>query len=351
MNLLPLLIYTLCYHTRKMKKTISKEEHIEILKNENFSRITLSFYKYVSIKDLSEMKVVLKDKLKELNCRGRIYIAKEGINAQMNVPTHNFNELDEFIQSIPEFRGISFKRAIEEKESSSFIKLHIRIRDRIVADGITDETFDASNTGEYVTAKEMNKHIENNGLVIDIRNSYETSIGHFKGAKCMNVDSFKEQISKLEKEFKDKKEEKIVLYCTGGIRCEKASAWMKHNGFKNVSHIRGGIIDYAQQVKDKVLPNYFMGKNFVFDERIAEKISDDVLTKCSICKVKDCDTFHNCANQTCNMLFISCKECSKERKGYCSRICNRLDVLPVRMKEMILRRNGKREMFKKRWTI
>ena len=210
----------------------NKTELLADLAREDFSRKTLSFYKYVKIENPQEMRDMLFDKLSELKCLGRIYIAHEGINAQMNVPEHNWDAFNSFLQNITEFTGVPYKFAVEEKGSSSFLKLIIKVREKIVADGLDDSTFDPANTGEYALAEEVNDMINRGTTVIDMRNMYEAAIGHFENAKIMNVDTFREQLQKVHEMFKDKKNEDVLLYCTGGIRCEKASAWMKHNGFK-----------------------------------------------------------------------------------------------------------------------
>ncbi len=308
--------------------TKSKEELLEILKKENFPRKTLSFYRYVKIADPKEMRDFLFDKFGELNCLGRIYIAHEGINAQLNVPEHNWTGFDNLIQSIPEFAGVPFKLAVEEKGMSSFLKLIIKVKDKIVADGLDDASFNPADTGAYADAEEVNRMIDKGVTVIDMRNFYEAMIGHFKGAKIMQVDTFREQLAKVHEMFRNKKDEEVLLYCTGGIRCEKASAWMKHNGFKNVKHIKGGIIDYAHQVKEKGLPNKFLGKNFVFDERMGEKIGDEIISYCQICKERKCDDYLHCKNLLCHVLFIGCKECVDHLNGYCSLWCKVADRIP-----------------------
>ncbi len=309
----------------------SKEELLEILKKENFNRKTISFYKYVKIADPKMMRDFLFDKFTELNCLGRIYVANEGINAQMNVPEHNFQAFDNFIQNIPEFIGVPYKVAIEEKQkdiASSFLKLIIKVRPKIVADGLDDSTFDPSDTGAYATAEDVNSMIDRGVTVIDMRNFYEAMIGHFKGAKIMNVDTFREQLQKVHDMFRDKKDEEVLLYCTGGIRCEKASAWMKHNGFKNVKHIKGGIIDYAHQVKERGLENKFLGKNFVFDERMGEKVGDEIISYCQVCEDKLCDDYIHCENKFCHILFICCENCKNHLNGYCSFWCKVAGVVP-----------------------
>lgn len=313
----------------------NKQELLADLSKEDFKRKTLSFYRYVRIENPQEMRDMLFDKLSELKCLGRIYVAHEGINAQMNVPEHNWEAFNSFIQNIPEFSGVPYKVAVEEK-GSSFLKLIIKVRQKIVADGLDDTTFDPSNTGEYALAEEVNAMIDRGTTVVDMRNIYEAAIGHFENAKIMNVDTFREQLQKVHEMFKDKKDEEVLLYCTGGIRCEKASAWMKHNGFKNVKHIKGGIIDYAHRVKELGLQNKFKGKNFVFDERMGEKIGDEIISYCQVCEREKSDDYLHCKNLSCHLLFIVCKKCEKNLDGYCSRICQICDKFPKKVNQFFV---------------
>ncbi len=320
----------------KKVNTKSKEELLVDLSKEDFSRRTVSFYRYVKIKDPKEMRDFLFDKFTELGCLGRIYVAHEGINAQMNVPEYNWEKFDKFIQGIKEFAGVPYKIAVEEKGKSSFLKLIIKVRPKIVADGLDDSTFDPANTGAYAEAEEVNDMIARGVTVIDMRNMYEAAIGHFENAKIMDVDTFREQLAKVEDMFKDKKDEEVLLYCTGGIRCEKASAWMKHNGFKNIKHIKGGIINYAHRVKELGLQNKFRGKNFVFDERMGEKVGDEVIAFCQICEKNKCDDYIHCKNKSCHVLFICCKDCEKKLNGYCGRICNICDKFPKKINQFLV---------------
>lgn len=321
----------------KLANTKSKEELLAEISRENFKRKTISFYRYVKIADPKAMRDFLFENFQKLGCLGRIYVAHEGINAQMNVPEHNFKAFDYFIQSIKEFNGVPYKLAVEEKGQSSFLKLIIKVRPKIVADGLDDSTFDPGNTGEYATAEEVNEMIDRGVTVIDMRNLYEAAIGHFENAKIMPVDTFREQLAKVHDMFKDEKDQEVLLYCTGGIRCEKASAWMKHNGFKRVMHIKGGIIDYAHQVKEKGLPNKFRGKNFVFDERMGEKIGDETISDCQICEKVKCDDYVHCKNQFCHILFIGCQDCLKKLDGYCSRMCKVCDKMPRKLNQFFIR--------------
>lgn len=308
----------------------SREELVRELSQETFKRKTLSFYRYVKISDPKTMRDKLFEKFQEFNCRGRIYVAQEGINAQMNVPEQNWEAFDIFLQSIAEFKGVPYKIAVEEKDKPSFIKLIVKVKKKIVADGLDDTSFDPSDTGEYATAEDVNDMIERGVTVVDMRNLYEAEVGHFENAKIMQVDTFREQLDRVEKDFAANKDSEVLLYCTGGIRCEKASAWMKHKGFKNVKHIKGGIIDYAHQVKEKGLVNKFKGKNFVFDERRGERIGDEIISTCHICKTSKSDDHHDCVNRYCNAMFIGCKNCITKHQGYCGSFCKKTTKLPKR---------------------
>jgi UPF0176 protein len=167
-----------------------------------------------------------------------------------------------------------------------------------------------------------------NTILVDMRNHYESEIGHFKGAITPDVDTFRDSLDIIENDLKAHKEDKnLVMYCTGGIRCEKASAYYKHKGFKNVFQLEGGIIEYARQVENQKLDNKFIGKNFVFDHRRSERITEDVISHCHQCG-KACDTHVNCANEACHLLFIQCEECAKAMDSCCSAECKEVNALP-----------------------
>lgn len=330
----------------------SREEKRAAVKADSRARTTLSFYRYVKLEDPQAFRHRLLAKWSELGCLGRIYVASEGINAQMNVPTAQWAEFDAWVQAQPELAGIPYKFAVEEGDVSSFFKLNVKIKDKIVADGLDDASFDVTSTGAYLTAAEMNDYINDpDAVVIDMRNNYESEVGHFEGAVMPNVSTFREELSKTPEMLKIHKNKKIALYCTGGIRCEKASAWLKHNGFEDVRHLKGGIIDYAHQVKEQGLENKFKGKNFVFDERLGERVGDEIISTCHLCQKTKSDTHHHCKNQICHTLFIGCDFCVEKRRGYCSATCRVVDKLPVKTKKVIARHYNqlirKRQKFEK----
>ncbi|MFN3188486.1 MAG: rhodanese-related sulfurtransferase [Candidatus Paceibacteria bacterium] len=310
----------------------------EVIAHDSRPRRTLSFYRYVQLADPTAFRQRLLAAWKPLGCLGRIYVAHEGINAQMNVPVENWDQFDAWVQAQPELAGVPYKFAVEEKGFSSFYKLTIKIRPKIVADGLDDASFDVTNTGEYLTAREMNEYVNDpEAVVVDMRNRYESEIGHFKNAVTPDVDTFREELELVPKILEGKKDKKVALYCTGGIRCEKASAWLKHQGFTNVKHLKGGVIDYKHQVEKEGLPNHFKGTNFVFDERLGERIGDEVISHCHLCKTEKTDQHHHCKNQVCHVLFLGCAGCVIKYDGYCSRYCQIFDKLPTKFKKVYAR--------------
>lgn len=321
-----------------------------MIQNDGIKRTTFSFYRYVRLADPKATRDELFAKFSELGCLGRIYVASEGINAQLNVPTHNWQRFDAYMKSKPEFQGIPYKIAVEETDVVSFYKLTIKVKQKIVADGLDDASFDVTKTGEYLTAREMNEYIDDpDAVIVDMRNGYESEIGHFKNAITPDVDTFREELKVTPELLKIHKNKKIALYCTGGIRCEKASAWLRHNGFENVKHLKGGIIDYRHQVEREGLPNKFLGKNFVFDERMGERIGDEIISYCHLCAKNKSDRHIHCKNQACHVLFLCCDVCEQKKKGYCSYKCLTFDALPEAAKKRLVRNNYKKklEQFKK----
>jgi UPF0176 protein len=313
---------------------ISQKELKQRLLEENEPRTTISFYQYFPIADPQAFRDELYLNLEKLSVFGRIYVAHEGINAQISVPESNFDSLKAYLYSIEPLNGLRLNIAVDD-DGKSFWVLKVKVREKIVADGINDPHFDMQNRGRYVNAEEFN-HLTNdpNTIVVDMRNHYEFEVGHFEKAIEVPSDTFKEQLPMAADMLKDDKEKNIIMYCTGGIRCEKASAYMLHKGFKNVFHLEGGIINYANQVREKGLPSRFRGKNFVFDNRLGERITEEIIARCHQCG-KPADTHVNCANEGCHLLFIQCDECRTKWEGTCSKDC--LDFIhlpPEQQKEL-----------------
>ena len=313
---------------------ISRRELKERLQNDPTPRTTVSFYCYFYIEQPAQFRNEFYKNLSELGVLGRIYVASEGINAQISLPTHNLEAFRSYLYSIKPLDGLRLNIAVDDNGKSFFV-LDIKVRDKIVADGIEDPTFDMKNKGKYVDAEGFNKlSADPNTVIIDMRNYYEYEVGHFKNAIEVPSDTFREQLPMAADMMKDKKEATILMYCTGGIRCEKASAYMLHQGFKNVFHLEGGIINYSKQVKEKGLDNAFIGKNFVFDDRLGERITEDIIATCHQCG-KPADTHTNCKNDGCHLLFIQCEECATKMKGCCSDECvSTLNLPAERRKEL-----------------
>ncbi len=308
------------------------------LSQESYKRTTLSFYKYTIIKNPSQLRKELFIKWNELNIKGRIYIAFEGVNAQLSCPNPNWIKFVESVKSIKSLEGVPFKIALED-DRASFLKLAIKIKKKIVADGLDANEYDVTNVGKHLSAKEWNDYMDMGATVVDVRNHYESRIGHFKGAIKPDVDTFREELPIIKAKLQNKKDEKILLYCTGGIRCEKTSAYLKHHGFKDVNQLHGGIIDYVKQINEENLENKFVGKNFVFDDRLGEKVSKDILTTCDQCD-NPCDDYTNCNYVDCNLLFIQCPDCKDRYKGCCNIECIQLSCLPKeKQKEIRKKRN------------
>lgn len=317
---------------------VSQKELKERLYQETELRTTISFYQYHHIQNPQEFRDSLYKGMHPLKVFGRIYVAKEGINAQLSVPSSNFEVLKQFLYSYDFLNRIRLNIAVDD-DGKSFWVLKIKVRDKIVADGITDPAFDMDNKGKYVNAEQMNQLLQDPAtIVVDMRNHYEYEVGHFETAIEVPSDTFREQLPMAVDMLKDKKDKNIIMYCTGGIRCEKASAYMLHNGFGNVFHLEGGIINYAQQIKQQGLESKFKGKNFVFDDRLGERITEDVIAKCHQCG-KPADTHTNCKNDACHLLFIQCEECSAKYDGCCTPECQTVYNLPAEEQKQL--REGK----------
>lgn len=319
----------------------------EKMKSASENRVTVSFYKYYQLANPLAFRNELYQNFESLTVLGRVYVASEGINAQISVPAGRFEDFKKYLYSISFLNGVRLNIAVEDN-GKSFFKLKILVRKKIVADGLNDSTFDVTDAGTHVNALEFNRLAENPGtLIVDMRNHYESEVGHFKNAVCPDVDTFREELQVVEDLMGDQKDKNLLLYCTGGIRCEKASAWMKHLGFRNVFQLEGGIIKYAQDVKALGLENKFIGKNFVFDERLGERITEDIIAVCHQCG-QPCDDHTNCKNDGCHLLFIQCKKCGEKYNGCCSEDCKTTVAMPPEQQKELRRGINKgRQVFKK----
>lgn len=299
---------------------VSNEELKKRMYEENTPRTTVSFYQYFPIAEPKQFRDQLYTDLTKLQVFGRIYVAQEGINAQISVPENQFEQFKTYIQAMNGLEGVRLNIAVAD-DGKSFWVLRIKVREKIVADGIDDPDFNMNNRGKYVDARTFNTLTDDPAtLIIDMRNHYEYEVGHFERALEVPSDTFREQLPMASAMLEADKEKNIIMYCTGGIRCEKASAYLLHQGFKNVFHLEGGIINYVNKVKEQGLPNKFRGKNFVFDERLGEQVSDEIIAQCHQCGAP-ADTHTNCNNEGCHLLFIQCDSCKEKFQGCCSDAC------------------------------
>ena len=310
--------------------TLYNRVNREVLKNQlqdsNIERTTVSFYQYAQIGNVGLFRDHLYRLLSDIDVLGRVYVANEGVNAQISVPTSRLSALRKSLDEIEFLKGCRLNLAIEQGDS--FYKLTIKVRDKIVADGIEKEDFDVTNNARHIDAKEFNQLAENeNTILIDMRNHYESEVGHFENAICPDVETFRESLPLVEKILEENSKKDIIMYCTGGIRCEKATAFFKYKGFDNLYQLDGGIIEYTRQAALYGLKNKFKGKNFVFDERLGERISDEVISNCHQCGSPS-DDHTNCRNDACHILFIQCEKCAEDLNGCCSSECQEFIALP-----------------------
>jgi UPF0176 protein len=322
----------------QLYNTLSAEERAIMIDDAGKQRLTLSFYAYAKIQDPQQFRDDLFIAWNALDALGRIYVAHEGINAQMSIPADNLEAFRTTLEVYDFMKGIRLNEAVEH-DDHSFLKLTIKVRHKIVADGLNDETFDVTNIGVHLKAKEFNEILDDpNTIVVDFRNHYESEVGYFKDAITPDVETFRESLPIINEQLQDHKEDKnLVMYCTGGIRCEKASAYFKHQGFKNVFQLEGGIINYAKQIKEEGLESKFIGKNFVFDNRLGERITDDIVSQCHQCG-KPCDNHTNCENDGCHLLFIQCDECKSAMDNCCSTEC--LEIIHMPLVDQVRLRTG-----------
>jgi UPF0176 protein len=299
---------------------VSRRELKQRIQDDPTPRTTFSFYRYVPIADPKSFRDHLYRTFETLGVFGRIYIASEGINAQVSVPSANTGLFRDCLDAQPGLGNLRLNKAVDD-DGKSFYALDIKVRPQIVADGITDPGFDMSEKGQYVDAEAFNRMANDpDTILIDMRNHYEYEVGHFRNAIEVPSDTFREQLPLAAAMMEPFKDRNIIMYCTGGIRCEKASAYLLHRGFRNVFHLEGGIIHYVNQARERDLPVLFEGKNFVFDQRMGERITENIIANCHQCGVP-ADTHVNCVNDACHLLFIQCDRCRESMKGTCSPAC------------------------------
>lgn len=279
----------------------------------------LAYYYFIPIADPLHEVQKHQDFLKDKDIRCRVYISEEGINGQMSASAEASLAYQEWLHSDERFKNVLFK--VHNHSEHVFPRATVKYRKQLVA---IDEKVDMSLTGQHVSPerwKQMLEQRDENTLILDVRNDYEWEIGHFDGAELPSLETFREfpeYARELSKE-RDPKQTKVMMYCTGGIRCELYSALLKKEGFENVFQLDGGVINYGlKEGHDK-----WRGKLFVFDDRLAVSIdqkTEEVISQCRHCS-EPSDVYYNCANMDCNELFLSCPTCAQKLKGCCCDEC------------------------------
>lgn len=277
----------------------------------------LLYYRYTNIKNPQAEVTLQREFCQKHNIAGRILVGSEGINGTIAGLKKDTDEYKKWMQVREEFKGIEFKQSFGSEDT--FGKLKIKFRPEIVTLGV--EGLDPTKSGKRMSAKELHTLLSNKEdvILIDMRNDFESAIGRFAGAVEAPIHRFRELPGVLS-ELKKYKDKKVVTYCTGGIRCEKASALLLKEGFTDVHQLDGGIFRYAEEYPD----GYFEGKCFVFDGRMSvafnQKLPSKILTNCKLCK-KPSDNYIDCTNKSCHDLFICCVSCANLNQEYCSESC------------------------------
>lgn len=277
----------------------------------------LLYYKYVKIKDPESFRDKHLAFCKKIGLLGKVLVAKEGINGCVSGTEEQCKQYIIELRKDPSFADIEFK--ITATDNHNFKKMFVRIRNEIVTTKVL--SIHLKDKAPYIEPREFKQLLESGEeiVVIDARNDYESDIGKFKNAITPDIKIFSEWPEAVKK-LKYLKDKPIVTYCTGGIRCEKASAYLKEQGFKNVRQLHGGIIRYGEECGN----SHWQGKCFVFDNRGAINIDpsapSEPITQCNLCRLP-CDDYYNCALFTCDKRFIACSTCIKALEGCCSKRC------------------------------
>jgi len=313
------------------------------LAEEGFARKTCSFYRYINIDEPQALRDELYKEWFALRILGRVYLAAEGINAQISVPEPHWDQFLETLNSRGVLAKMPLKHAVQEGQS--FFKLAIRVKQELVAYNIPFNQYDMNHVGEHVNAVEFNEALDNpDSIAVDMRNYYESEVGQFKTAIIPDVETSRDLLPQVRHLLKGQEEKEVLLYCTGGIRCEKASAYLLCHGFKNVKQLNGGIIQYAHDIREQQLDSKFIGSNFVFDDRLEERITADIIGVCHQCGTA-CDSHTDCMNQACHILFIQCPDCKAAYNGCCSPECQEFAALPFE-EQWLLRKDPEKVVSK-----
>lgn len=274
------------------------------------------YYKFREIDDPGSFCIKHKQFCRKLGVKGRIYIGAEGINGTLAGTPEQVEQYKKHLAGIEGFEEIDFKA--NTCDYIPFAKLKCKTRDEIVS--LHEEDLDTAKGGRYLEPHEWKNVLESEKdyILIDVRNNYESKIGHFEGAITPDVEHFYDFPEWLD-QFEANKDKKVLMYCTGGIRCEKFSVLMREKGWEDVNQLHGGILRYANEEGGE----HFKGKCFVFDDRLVVPVNDEDMEPIARCEItgKPADTYINCANMECNKLFVCSEEGARIMDGCCSEEC------------------------------
>lgn len=278
----------------------------------------LIFYKYIEIKNPEEMRIWQRNLCQSLDLKGRILLGTEGINGTLAGSEENTAKYIEAMNDHPLFSGIDFKTSFSDNQC--FPKLKVKVRQEIVRLGIDPHVLTPDDGGKHLSPEETHQLLASSPedlVVFDARNAYEAKIGKFTGAITPDIENFRDLPKFIDENSELFKDKQVLMYCTGGIRCERATAYLKQKNIaKDVYQIKGGIHRYIEQFPD----GFFRGKNYVFDGRIAVRVNKDILSTCELCNIS-CDDYTNCINAVCNKHYIACQPCIKQLNNTCSTEC------------------------------
>jgi len=280
----------------------------------------LLFYKYVTVENPHELAGNIRALCEKYELKGRGIVAQEGVNMTFEGTVENTESFVKELQADARFADVQIKRSAGT--GASFPRLMIKVRNEIVGTRFPKEVDPRVQTAPYVSPDELHSLYENKEdfVVVDMRNSYEYESGHFANSIDPGLDASRELPEKIEK-LKIHKDKKIVTVCTGGIRCEKMSAYLKYEGFENVYQLDGGMHSYMEKYPE----GYFKGTLFTFDDRLVMDFGGkrEIVGKCKRCDAPN-EQYQNCANAECNMLFLICNDCmSAEGPGFCGEKCEK----------------------------
>lgn len=283
----------------------------------------LLYYKYVSLENPENIRAAQKELCQNLNLRGRILISGEGINGTVAGLASDIDQYITKTREQPAFADMEWK--ISWADEQVFPKLKVKVRDEIVTLGVKKSGADVAieNKADYIEPEELRQLYESQAdfVIVDARNNYEAKIGKFKNSITPSIENFRD-FPAFARELKKYQDKEVITYCTGGVRCEKASAYLRENGFKKVRQLHGGIHEYGQKAGGK----YFEGEMFVFDKRLhvpVNSVDPEIISKCQFCQTK-ITRYIDCVAKGCDSLFICCEACQTEHRSTCSPECRQI---------------------------